>query len=170
MQASWISPSRPIDYVAERARWQALSGPPGSPSASSLGKPPANATMSDRQAYVLAVDDDSTILRMVELACRPFDVEVSLRVASSVHAAIDLAKRLRFDMILLDNELEGVRGWELLDYLRPQLAGQAPVVVYSGNLDARARAEYARRQVTTILEKPLSPVALGFWIRQSLGL
>lgn len=119
---------------------------------------------------VLAVDDDPTVLKMLKLACRPLGFNVQLHTASGVHEAIDLSRRYRFryDLVLLDHDLEGVSGWQLLDYLRPCLTKKAQALVYSGTVDSQARAAYQEREVKDILAKPLSLVALGFAIRRAL--
>lgn len=116
----------------------------------------------------LAVDDDSTVLKIAEVACRPFDLHIKFYQAASVHTAIDLAKRVTFDLIMLDHDIGGVQGWELLDYLRPLLTPKAIVLVYSGRVDAPARDAYKERGVHDVLQKPLNISALGFSIRKAL--
>ncbi|MBU3711932.1 MAG: response regulator [Limnohabitans sp.] len=116
----------------------------------------------------LAVDDDSTILKIAEVACRPFDLHITFFQASNVHTAIDLSKRVAFDLILLDHDIGGVQGWELLDYLRPTLRLSPKVLVYSGHVDAVSRAAYTERAVHDILQKPLNISSLGFSLRKAL--
>lgn len=119
---------------------------------------------------VLAVDDDPTVLKMLRLACRPLSFNVQLHTAKGVHEAIDLSQRNRFryDLVLLDHDLEGVSGWQLLDYLRPSLTKKAKALVYSGTVDSQAMAAYQQREVKEILTKPQTLVALGFAIRRTL--
>jgi DNA-binding response OmpR family regulator len=116
----------------------------------------------------LAVDDDSTVLKIAEVACRPFDLHIKFYQASNVHTAIDLSRRVAFDLILLDHDIGGVQGWELLDYLRPTLLLKPIVLVYSGHVDAVSRAAYTERAVHDILQKPLNISSLGFSIRKAL--
>ena len=116
----------------------------------------------------LAVDDDSTVLKIAEVACRPFDLHIKFYQAASVHTAIDLSKRVAFDLILLDHDIGGVQGWELLDYLQPHLSKNAKVLIYSSFVDPLAHKAYTERGVKAILRKPLSPTALGFAIRRAL--
>jgi CheY-like chemotaxis protein len=116
----------------------------------------------------LAVDDDSAVLKIAEVACRPFDLHIKFYQAASVHTAIDLSKRVAFDLILLDHDIGGVQGWELLDYLRPTLLQKPIVLVYSGHVDAEAQAAYKERAVHAVLKKPLNISTLGFSIRKAL--
>lgn len=118
---------------------------------------------------VLAIDDDLLILRIVHAACRPFDLRVNMQTADNVHTAINLAKKTRFDLLVLDHDLAGIKGWELYDYLKPQLSPNVQVVVFSGGVDDISKSEYAKRGVDSIVKKPLNPGALGFYIRKALG-
>ena len=119
---------------------------------------------------ILAVDDDSLILDVLELACRPFQGRASVHTAPNVHAAIDMARKQKFDLLCLDHDLEGVQGWELLDYLRPHLPKGVKVLVYSSLVDAAALQAYTERGVQDILKKPLTPAALGFAVRKALNI
>jgi CheY-like chemotaxis protein len=119
---------------------------------------------------ILAVDDDSLILSILEMSCKPFNMKATMHTAPSVHSAIDMCRRKQFDLLCLDHDLEGVRGWELLDYLRPHLSKDAKVLVYSSFVDTPSRQLYAERGVRDILRKPLSPSALGFAIRRALDI
>lgn len=116
----------------------------------------------------LAVDDDSSVLKIAEVACRPFDLHIKFYQASSVHTAIDLSKRVAFDLIMLDHDIGGVQGWALLDYLKPTLLQKPMILVYSGHVNDAARAAYQERSVHEILQKPLNISALGFSIRKAL--
>ena len=64
---------------------------------------------------ILAVDDDSLILDVLEVACRPFQLRASVHTATDVHSAIDMVRRQKFGLLCLDHDLEGVKGWELLE-------------------------------------------------------
>jgi CheY-like chemotaxis protein len=119
---------------------------------------------------VLAVDDDSFILEIVSVACRPFDLKASIYTASSVHNAIDMCEKRKFDLVCLDHDLEGVKGWELMDYLQPLLPKDVKVLIYSSKVDEESKKEYQSRGVTEILKKPLTPTALGFAIRKALAI
>lgn len=117
---------------------------------------------------ILAVDDDSLILNILEMSCKPFNSQVSMHTAPTVHSAIDMSRRKQFDLLCLDHDLEGVKGWELLDYLQPHLSKNAKVLIYSSFVDPLAHKAYTERGVKAILRKPLSPTALGFAIRRAL--
>lgn len=127
-------------------------------------------TQDNKNYEILAVDDDSLILNILEMSCKPFNLQATMHTAPTVHSAIDMSRRKAFDLLCLDHDLEGVKGWELLDYLRPHLSKNAKVLVYSSFVDAASRQAYAERGVQEILRKPLSPTALGFAIRRALNI
>ena len=126
--------------------------------------------MSNNYFNVLAVDDDLLILRLIEVACRPFDLQVTIRTATSVHEAIDQAKKTKFQLLVLDHDLAGIKGWELFDYLKQWLDPKVQVVVYSGSVDTVAAAKYKERGIDSILKKPLTTSVLGFGIRKAIGI
>lgn len=118
---------------------------------------------------ILAVDDDPLVLKVVSAACRPFDLHINMKHAQSVHEAIDITRKTRFHVLILDHDLAGIKGWQLFDYLKPHLDPKVHVLIYSGNVDEASKAEYTKRSITSILQKPLNPGALGFWIRSAIG-
>ena len=89
-------------------------------------------------------------------------------LAPTIEEAQSLVATSSFDLILLDHDIGGVQGWELLDYLRPTLLLKPIVLVYSGHGDAVSRAAYTERAVHDILQKPLNISSLGFSIRKAL--
>jgi CheY-like chemotaxis protein len=117
---------------------------------------------------ILAVDDDPTILKLVDVACRPFDLRTLLTTVSSVHGAADAVRSTKYDMLLLDHDIAGVRGWELLDYVKANLKPGVTLLVYSGGMSPQDVQKYRERNVVEILNKPLSIDALGFAIRRAL--
>ena len=123
----------------------------------------------DQKFYeILAVDDDSLILSILEMSCKPFDLRVNINTTSNIHSAINMCQRKKYDLLFLDHELEGVKGWELLDYLKPNLSKVVKVLVYSSSVDSQSVIEYRIRNVQDILKKPLTPPAIGFAIRKAL--
>jgi len=70
---------------------------------------------------LLVVDDDPTTLLLLELAARPLDLEVTK--ASDVNRAVDAVRSQTYDLVVLDHDLNGVPGFEVLDYLRKPLGG-----------------------------------------------
>lgn len=102
---------------------------------------------------MLVVDDDPLILDLVRILLEDEGHEV-VALASGEHA-VEQARALRPDLVLLDIVMRGTHGMEVLDALRQALPA-VPVVLLSGavspvdNMAAIARALGAR----DFLEKP----------------
>jgi two-component system autoinducer 2 sensor kinase/phosphatase LuxQ len=116
----------------------------------------------------LAVDDDPLCLKLAEAACKK--IEVELHKVSDVHQMIDMLKVRRFDLILLDNDIAGVRGHDVLDYTDAQIPPSTQIIVYSSSVNAQDREKYARFNVREYLVKPLSVDVISFAMRKALKL
>jgi signal transduction histidine kinase len=94
--------------------------------------PPQKAASSfDRR--VLCIEDDPSFVNLLEsiLSCRP---EITLTAAPDGARGLELARRQRFDSILLDYHLPDMKGHEVFRHLQcdPRTA-TIPVVVISGD-------------------------------------
>lgn len=116
----------------------------------------------------LAVDDDPLCLKLAEAACKR--IEVELHKVADVHQMIDLLKVRRFDLILLDNDIAGVRGHEVLDYTDALIPPSTQIIVYSSSVTDEDKSKYARFNVRDYLVKPLSVDVISFAMRKALKL
>ena len=120
---------------------------------------------------MLVADDDPTVRRLVELVLERGGCEVT--TAADGREAIALARRQPFDVLLLDVQMPGVDGWEVL----ATLCGEPPAaeaggaatcptaaIVMSGHA---ATAEALRRGARTMLRKPFSPAELLAAVREA---
>ncbi len=119
-------------------------------------------------AQCLAVDDDPLSLKLVEAACRKLGLEYLQ--AGDVHRMIDILRdeSPSLSLILLDNDIAGVRGHEVLAYVADHLRSTTQIIVYSSSVTPEDKARYERFKVTEFLAKPLSVDSLGFAIRKVL--
>lgn len=92
----------------------------------------------ERAGRVLVVDDEDGILAFVRDALEQEGYEVL--TAPSGEEAVRLARRNRPDLILLDVQLPGADGWEVLNQLRAVSGPQAPVVVMTGGYNEQDHA------------------------------
>ena len=120
------------------------------------------------QVQCLAVDDDPLSLRLVEAACKKLNLD--FLKASDVHQMIDVLKdeSPSLSLILLDNDIAGVRGHEVLDYVTDHLRSATQIIVYSSSVTPADRERYSRFNVKEYLAKPLTVDSLGFAIRRVL--
>lgn len=107
--------------------------------------------MTEAEPLVLLIEDDESLCRIVSryLRTRGYEVEVS----SSAEAAEDaLHQGLRPDLILLDLNLPGDTGWDLVRSGAIAAAGSPPVVIASATAVSPKRlAEFG---VAGYLPKP----------------
>lgn len=114
---------------------------------------------------VLVVEDDPTVARLVEMSLGFGDLDV--RVVGSAREARELLGE-PWDAIVLDINLPGTSGLELLRQLREDLGRSTPVVMLSAQ-----RAEHMVQQAlgfeaTTYLTKPFSPDELLEAVRAAI--
>jgi DNA-binding response OmpR family regulator len=83
--------------------------------------------MSKAQASILVVDDDPEILAMLTTRLNHRGYKVSS--ASDGHRALELAKREKPDLVLLDVMMPGKSGWEVVRALKQDPVTQAIKVV-----------------------------------------
>jgi CheY-like chemotaxis protein len=119
------------------------------------------------QTTVLVIDDSATIRKMVDSHLSQVGYNVVL--ATNAEEGLQLAPEVKPDLILLDHQLPGTTGIEMLRQLI-QLPGcaAAPVVVAS-TLRKRAYAEYMEvPNVVDSLHKPFTPDLLKTTVANAL--
>lgn len=103
---------------------------------------------------ILVVEDDSTVAKVLELALRRAGHEPTL--AASYAAAREALVR-EWDTIILDLNLPGGSGMDLLRHLRRELGRATPVLVLSGLKQERQALEALALGAQDYLTKPFSP-------------
>jgi DNA-binding NtrC family response regulator len=118
-------------------------------------------------ATILVVDDEPNILSSVAraLGLEGYDVEV----AGSAELALEKLERQSFDAILLDMQLPGMDGLELLSRLSEKDA-TSPVLMMSGHGTIELAMEAVRRGAVDFIEKPIGSDRLVLSIGQCLKL
>src|SRR2546423_114537 len=78
-------------------------------------------------ARVLVVDDDPVINRLVQARLAGFGYEI--HAAADGEQALALAQQVQPDLVLLDVQLPGISGLEVLDYLRSTQMDLAVIMI-----------------------------------------
>ena len=103
------------------------------------------------QSRVLLVDDDPEILEATGQVLREWGYAVD--AAPDGLVALELARKARPDLMLIDLLMPIMDGWTLIERLRKdKLAAGVPVVVFSA--DRELRSASARPEVDAALSKP----------------
>ena len=118
-------------------------------------------------ATVLVVDDEQNILTSVSraLGLEGYEVEV----AGSAEIALEKLDEQTFDAILLDVQLPGIDGLQLLDELRKRGVA-TPVIMMSGHGTIEVAMEAIRRGADDFIEKPIGNDRLVLSLGRSLRL
>jgi two-component system, NarL family, response regulator LiaR len=112
---------------------------------------------------VMLVDDHALVRSAVRGALAAPDIEV-VAEASSAEAAVDEALRVRPDVLLLDVDMPGMSGLQLIRELRPRLP-DTQIVMLSVSGDDRNVLEAMRHGAAGYLTKDLGPEALQRAVR-----
>jgi DNA-binding response OmpR family regulator len=109
-------------------------------------------------ASVLLVDDDATVTSLVSDYLKEvgFDVSCAACGAQGVTAAI----RRRFDAIVLDVEMPGMGGMEVLRRLRHQVRTDSPVLMISGRDGLDEKIDFLKAGADGYLIKPFAALEL----------
>ena len=125
-------------------------------SAVATKRPTAVATKRPTPIDVLVVDDHVTFAQALATALR-LEKDLDVRVASGGKEALDMADQLQPDVVLLDVEMPGTGGIEVIRRLR-ETHPKLPVVVLSGHDDDMNRARAVDAGAVGYLSKA-TPVA-----------
>ena len=110
--------------------------------------------MSDK---VLVVDDDKTILTMLFKALKNNGIEADLAISGE--AALELVKQNKYDLILLDINMRGINGFEVIQQLRGD-GLSTPVMVVSGRKEDQDALYGLEIGADDYITKPFNPVTL----------
>ena len=112
---------------------------------------------------ILVVDDDAPIVMLMRSILREFGFEP--RTATSGEAAIDAARAERPDMVLLDKNMPGMSGSEVIRALRSEPGlEQVPILVLTG--DPLGPDEIAALGANGTVQKPFDLEELVAKIRE----
>ena len=110
--------------------------------------------MSDK---VLVVDDDKTILTMLFKALKNNGMEADLAISGE--AALELVKQNKYDLVLLDINMRGINGFEVIQQLRGS-GITTPVMVVSGRKEDQDALYGLEIGADDYITKPFNPVTL----------
>ena len=125
--------------------------------------------MRDANAVILLVEDDIKSRELV----RYFLQNQGYRTleASSGEEALDLTRKDLPDLILLDIEMEGISGFEVVKRLKDDsMTRPIPVIMITGLADRESRLRALENGAEDYLSKPVDPAELKTRVRNHLRL
>ena len=100
--------------------------------------------------HIIVVEDDPSILFLVKMTLEYSGYRVT--TVTDGLAATDLLGRTRPDLLLLDMNLPGKPGWDVIKELRR--ANHLPIIIMSGRNPREPQIEPAAAQADAYLLKP----------------
>jgi two-component system, chemotaxis family, chemotaxis protein CheY len=114
---------------------------------------PRPADPTTTKPHILLVDDESVVSRSVAKLIERIGYQVT--VADSGAAALELARRIRFDIVLTDQHMPGMSGAELIAALVNHVGiPRDRIILTSGDLEAPETEELSAEAGCRYLEKP----------------
>jgi DNA-binding response OmpR family regulator len=117
---------------------------------------------------VVSVEDDVDLFRLIQFTLRTLDIE--LHHAPDGNRALELAKKVKPDLLLLDLALPDFYGWDVLKKMKA--GGHEPkgVVVLSAHVHNPTQKWAEERQIDACMGKPFAPAELREKVRSLLRL
>ena len=119
-----------------------------------------------RQPLILLVEDDIAFRRSVSAYLE--DSGFSVLEADDGIAALEVLRQHSPDIIISDLRMPRMSGLELLEVLKKNHAGAAPVIMISGTADKVLLAETTELGAAAYLTKPIADLAALETVARSL--
>jgi CheY-like chemotaxis protein len=104
---------------------------------------------------LLVVEDDAVYRQFLSTALELFGYHVQM--ARDGAQAIEILQSVRPDLVLLDLSMRTVSGWDVLHFMRDQIALQyTPVVILTASADEPTCRQMSAERVNALLLKPVS--------------
>lgn len=114
--------------------------------------------MADKRDLVLIVDDDEAVQSVLYKVIRSNGIDA--KVASSGEEALDLVSGNHFDLILLDINMRGIDGFQVVHSLRERNI-KTPIIIVSGRQEDYDTLYGLDIGADDYVTKPFNPVVLG---------
>jgi len=119
---------------------------------------------------ILVVDDNDVNLNVVNGLLANFAHQIT--TLDTAEKAIELTKKEKFDVILMDIELPGIKGDEAALKIREgaqSLNKEAAIIALTGNLMPDDIETYKKSKMNAVLEKPIDPEKLIKFVNGEYG-
>jgi CheY-like chemotaxis protein len=128
------------------------------------------ASVQGRQRTVLVVDDDAATRRLLEVMCRHWGFQVQHADSGANALAACREPQAAVDVVLVDQRMPGMSGWEFVQALRLDARWCGlPVVMISGDPERPADLP-SDIDVQAVLMKPFDQASLATALQHVLGL
>ena len=108
--------------------------------------------------HVLIVDDDDAVLTMLYKVIKSNGIEAD--TCSSGEVALELVARHQYDLILLDINMQGMDGFQVIEALRKQ-GIKTPIIILSGRVEDYDMLYGLDIGADDYITKPFNPIIVG---------
>ncbi len=119
------------------------------------------------QTDVLVVEDDAAIRRLLSVTLRHHDLSVS--TARDGMEAIELLRKNRYRVLILDLMMPRVSGWEVIDWLKETREGRPKSVIVVSATNRDVIRELEPEVVNAIVFKPFDVNELAGYVKACCG-
>jgi len=116
---------------------------------------------------ILAVDDQQLVLMPLEKRLKDLGYEV--KTSTHSESALELYKSFQPDLLILDINMPGTSGIEIIRYIRNWLKDETPIMVLSGNTDEKILLEAFELGIHDFMKKPLSLDEISARVKRLVG-
>jgi len=120
-------------------------------------------------SHLLLVDDDQALLAALSGTLKARFGHFSLDTIDSGVGALELAKRHKYDTIIMDVNMPRMNGFEVLSAVRT-LQPHTPVLLISGHADETMMAKAIEQGAVELIPKPFDREKFVLAVRRSLAL
>jgi putative two-component system response regulator len=127
-------------------------------------------TVSDlTTARLLVVDDEEANVQLLEVLLERWGYTEILSTTDSA-LAVGLYERLRPDLLLLDLQMPGPDGFQLMEMLAGEIHGptRLPVLVLTADITAKAKQRALQAGARDFVTKPFDPIEVQLRVRNLL--
>lgn len=118
---------------------------------------------------ILIIEDTIEFARLTQLMLKRFGYES--HHAADGEAAVEFCEAQRPDVVLVDLNLPGMSGWQVLERMSEMFGeGTVPVIITSAYSDSANRTVGKLQGVYKYLVKPINPKNLVETVKEALGI
>ncbi|ASA57427.1 LuxQ periplasmic sensor domain-containing protein [Vibrio gazogenes] len=107
----------------------------------------------EQSPHVLLVEDNKTNAYIAKAFCDRFGLRVTW--VEDGTAAVETIKKMGFDLILMDNQLPGMDGVEVTDFVKHQLRLDTPIYACTADDTEKTKNDFLHAGAEYILVKPI---------------
>ncbi|SIO92446.1 LuxQ periplasmic sensor domain-containing protein [Vibrio spartinae] len=107
----------------------------------------------EQSPHVLLVEDNKTNAYIAKAFCERFGLRVTWVEDGTV--AVETLKKMGFDLILMDNQLPGMDGVEVTDFVKHQLRLDTPIYACTADDTEKTKNDFLHAGAEYILVKPI---------------